>query len=158
MQLIVVAGGKTDAKTLTVTSALSCACAVSSGANPSGCNEEVATQPWLSSPAIIENYGTLNVSFKDSWNLAAVHLIIVPNGQLSNLRVGSGPDNGFILKGNLTNPTIVSGSGRDSFLRFIEDKRGDCRLNGLDPCTIPLAFAFDGSGTITVKEIWIPLS
>jgi hypothetical protein len=146
--LIVVAGGKTSiAKTL-VKSTLSCAC---SGVSP-GCYDEPGVSPSL--PATLSNSQTLNVSFNEIWNLAGIHFVIEPVGNVSKLVVGTDAGRVYEFAGNLSNPAIVYGQ---SLIYSIEQQRGTCKQNGIDPCPISFTFYFGGSG-IRIKEIWIPLN
>ncbi|MCX6774476.1 MAG: hypothetical protein NTY99_00075 [DPANN group archaeon] len=148
VQLVMVAGGKTDTDTLLVKSTLMCACA---GVSP-GCSDEPATDPVL--PASLANQKTINVSFKESWSSAAIHIIIEPVGKVSDLKVGIESHVGYQMTGNLTNPAIVYGQ---NLLHLIEQQRSNCAQSGTDPCIVPLSFYFSGTGSIKIREIWIPL-
>jgi hypothetical protein len=105
-------------------------------------------------PATLSDGQTLNVSFNEIWNLAGIHFVIEPVGNVSKLVVGTDAGRVYESAGNLTNPAIVYGQG---LIYSIELQRGRCKQNGIDPCLISFTFFFGGSG-IRIKEIWIPLN
>jgi len=152
--LIIDQAGRRDEDFVNIRSTFFCACAAEGQTCPGGA-QDIKLEPALGTE--LYSNDTAVVDILSIWKIDNFNLLISPIGKVQDLKIDVGDDGriDYSFDGNITGEFVVSGQ---NLQHAIKKEIVKCEGRQETLCKVPIVFYFKGAGTVTIKEIWIPIS